>query len=309
MENKNNFNQEITLRPLEEKDRLAVLNISAEVWEGTDYVPNVLDQWLKQEKGVALGLFDKLGLQGFAKLSFINETTAWMEGIRVAKASRGKGYGKILTDALVEIARKKACTKCQLSSFIENYESLQIIKKKGFVEKWAYKYMEFDAGSIDFEYVEKILLAYRIRCVKKVEGADFDALVAHLKEAEGTQNKGGYWSFDWTFKAVDENLVKALLEVGGLYAIETEDAKVMAYFGLSRLETKGPYQTLHFVSSQKETPVAVAFMVKAMKEAGENFASYMAPKGAEESVLKKMGYVILTDSETDAYLFEKGITL
>ena len=45
----------LVLRPVVEEDRARVCEISAQIWDGEDYVPNQFDDWLTDSEGAVIG--------------------------------------------------------------------------------------------------------------------------------------------------------------------------------------------------------------------------------------------------------------
>ena len=130
----------IQFRKAIESDRQDILRISAQVWDGGDYVPAVLDKWLAPEGGILWVAVVENQVAGFSRMTFLNSEQCWMEGIRVDEAHRGKGIGKALTDFQMKEAFNMNFKSCGLSSYIENTESLKILRADRFAETGRFKF-------------------------------------------------------------------------------------------------------------------------------------------------------------------------
>lgn len=95
----------LTIRPLRPADRERVLEIVADVWEGHDYLPQVLDDWLADPAGN----FQAGELEGVVvavhRWRPIQRTVAYYEGLRVASAHRRRGVGRAMLRAAIAEVR------------------------------------------------------------------------------------------------------------------------------------------------------------------------------------------------------------
>jgi GNAT superfamily N-acetyltransferase len=82
-----------------------VLEITARVWEGTDYLPHVLDRWLA-DPSATLEVAELDGIVvGFQRLRPITRRVVLYEGLRVAEEHRRRGVARaMLRHALEEAA-------------------------------------------------------------------------------------------------------------------------------------------------------------------------------------------------------------
>jgi GNAT superfamily N-acetyltransferase len=86
----------LEFRPLRPADRARVLEITARVWEGTDYLPNVLDRWLADPSAT----FEVAELEGLVvalhRMRPITTGVVIYEGLRVAEEYRRRGIAKAM---------------------------------------------------------------------------------------------------------------------------------------------------------------------------------------------------------------------
>ena len=91
------------------------------------YIPKRLEKIINGDKIISiLGLFENDELIGFISLfryeDDINaKETPWYATMYVKEEYRGKGYSKILNDAILEEAKNLGYDKVYLKSFLRNY--------------------------------------------------------------------------------------------------------------------------------------------------------------------------------------------
>ena len=67
----------IEVRPLTPEDRARVLEISSQIWDGDDWVPEALDSWFRTADGEAVAAVLDGTLIGFARRTWILPGHAW----------------------------------------------------------------------------------------------------------------------------------------------------------------------------------------------------------------------------------------
>ena len=83
-----------------------ILEISQHIWEGHDYLPFVIKDWLKDPNSHTYGIDVNNRIVAVANLRVIEEgRTGWMEGLRVHPDHTGKGYANILTEHIIKKAK------------------------------------------------------------------------------------------------------------------------------------------------------------------------------------------------------------
>ena len=90
--------EQISIRRAQESDRRALELIAARTWEGHDYLPEVISDWLADHEGefVVATLGAEGRVVGTGKLTRLGTGEWWMEGMRVDPDMYGKGIGGIL---------------------------------------------------------------------------------------------------------------------------------------------------------------------------------------------------------------------
>lgn len=303
----------VSVRQAQNSDKDAILAISAQIWGGSDYVPMVLDKWMKADTGILWVAEDDGLIAGFSRMTFLNNNRCWMEGIRVDPAQRGKGIGKALTQFQLEEAHRRGYGCCALSSYVENYESLHIIRKNGFIEIADFKFYEYAVPSSEeqdelWEQEQHRAAmerqAHLENChISHLGSEDWLLIETYLKESNVLSDRNGYMSYDWTFEWATEPFLKQRLAAGDFYLLEKQGESTI--LSISKLHAKGNYHTLNYVSNLTLEAEAVAFALEHMCQTGETACSYMAKDNKDIDVLKRLGFNVFNDETVDTFVFER----
>lgn len=140
----------LRLGTLEDYDDIC--EISSKIWEGDDYIPFVYKKWMESpDEGECIVAEIDNKVVGITKTTFLGDV-AWFEGIRVHYDYRGRKIGKALADEQFKRAFEGGYSRIELSSYIDNTESLAMIESKGFkrIGEWIHMYND-DFSSLPME--------------------------------------------------------------------------------------------------------------------------------------------------------------
>ena len=125
---------ELIIRPARFSDMNDIASISRTTWEGDDYLERLAPSWI-EDGGFYIGMLDNRGIGTF-RITLMPDGVLWFEGLRVHVDFRGKGYGRLLADDALEIAKekiRKGEAECvEFSTYFLNSESIIISKSQGF---------------------------------------------------------------------------------------------------------------------------------------------------------------------------------
>lgn len=125
---------ELIIRPARYVDMNDITSISRTTWEGDDYLEKAAPSWI-EDGGFYIGLLDNRGIGTF-RITLMPQSVLWFEGLRIHVNHRGKGYGRILADAALEIAKERIRNgeaECvEFSTYFLNTESIIISESQGF---------------------------------------------------------------------------------------------------------------------------------------------------------------------------------
>ncbi|MCP4646237.1 MAG: GNAT family N-acetyltransferase, partial [bacterium] len=101
---------------------------------GDDYLELVSEKWLNQTGFYVGEVNGKVIACG--KITILPEKIAWLEGLRVHGNFRGNGYGRLLSDQILQIAKRRLNNgefrNIEFSTYVSNIESISMAEKQGF---------------------------------------------------------------------------------------------------------------------------------------------------------------------------------
>jgi GNAT superfamily N-acetyltransferase len=95
----------VTLRPVRPADRERVLEITSDVWEGRDYLPEVFEEWVADPGSTFQAAEVEGEVVGVQRLRPIGPGIAFYEGLRVATTHRRRGIARSMLRQALEQAR------------------------------------------------------------------------------------------------------------------------------------------------------------------------------------------------------------
>lgn len=108
-----------------------MLDITRNVWNGTDYLPSVWHAWLSGSNSHLMAAEVDGRLVGLQHVDIQPEGDAWLEGVRVAEDVQGRGVGAQLLCEGLEWARRMGCPCARLATSDSNVGSERIAQKAG----------------------------------------------------------------------------------------------------------------------------------------------------------------------------------
>lgn len=176
----------IEIRRAREEDRERILAISSQIWDGYDYVPNVLDEWMTCRSGELLVAVLDGTLAAFSYRTCVAPGHAWLQGIRTDSALRGRGAGRMLTEASLERSWRDGARRVGLSTYIDNQASMHIVEAFGFHRVASFVYLEGD-------------LAARAEPAPVAETLTEDEAIRFVAQSEFLAAANGRYPSGWKF--------------------------------------------------------------------------------------------------------------
>lgn len=128
----------IELRTMTYQDYNDVAELCKDIWEGTDYLPQLFHQWVDDKAGLFIGAVDTETnkVVGTDKYSVLSDGSGWLEGIRVHKDYRGRKLAKLMAEYIMGFAIKELkagkINKLAFSTHASAVESITMMKKLNF---------------------------------------------------------------------------------------------------------------------------------------------------------------------------------
>lgn len=280
----------IEIRRAELGDKPRIVEISSKIWDGDDYLPHIFEKWVEEEGGEFSVITVDGVVAGCSKMTLLPENVLWLEGIRVDTEYRGRGLGKKMAEYQLKKAKELGYSRLELSTFVENYESLAIIEKRGFRRIASFKFLlttfeeEFSFGADNID----LSLANRVENVDEVLGL--------LNELD-TENRQSYVNLDWTFVKCDRAILEAFVNKGMIYKMGNT---VFAYGDWNQ---KDDGMTLYFMYGDDCESALQHVLVKAKRDGASNVIMMSAGGKVEQDLLRKHGFIALTEEENDAFVY------
>jgi GNAT superfamily N-acetyltransferase len=126
----------LTIRLATSADKAPVLDFCATTWSHGDYVGAVWDDWLADpDSALLVGTLDGQPV-ALAHVQVTHDTVAsagWFEGLRVAPAQRGRGFGRQMLERSILEARQRGVTVLRLLTNHANVVMPVLLPRLGFV--------------------------------------------------------------------------------------------------------------------------------------------------------------------------------
>jgi len=108
-----------------------MLELTRNVWDGSDYVPSSWETWLQDAQG-ELWVAELDGrVVGLQHAALQPDASVWLEGIRVDEEVQGRGIGSVLLRHAVDWSRKMGVRAIRLSTYSENQASNAMAERQG----------------------------------------------------------------------------------------------------------------------------------------------------------------------------------
>lgn len=124
--------EELTLRPVRPADRQRVVEMTADVWEGHDYLPQVFDEWVADPAADFVAAEDDGQVVGLQRTRPIAPGVLFYEGLRVASTHRRQGLARAMLRAALTSARESGYQRVRLVTG-DNPASQGLFESEGFL--------------------------------------------------------------------------------------------------------------------------------------------------------------------------------
>jgi GNAT superfamily N-acetyltransferase len=195
------------VRPARPSDKQPLMSFIKDVWGGTDYIPHVWNRWLK-DPGGKMFVVESGGVPvGMNRIRFLEDGSAWFEGVRVHPDFRGRGLASLLGENSMKFAKKLGITTYRLTSGSHNHAAHRQIARINFKEIARFSVYEPPKG---MKFTDR-RAAYNARAndIAKVED-----LIEETSE-HGLA-KGVFWH-DFTATSLTHDVIKILVNEGAVH--------------------------------------------------------------------------------------------
>lgn len=249
----------IRFRKARRQDKEKILRIASHTWEGWDYVPLLLDDWLREG-----GLFvaeAKGRIVGMTKTTVLSPGELWLEGLRVAEDLRRQGIGEKLAKFQLNEALSRKPHSLRLSTAEINRTSIGIIERLGFRLFCTFTYLEAE--------VRKPREAPLLWPLKPEEES-----WKMVKESEFLRYSRGLLPMGWIFYQATQDLVVNLVRSG----MTLQSQRGTAILQPHRYDPKRSAEIAFFSTPPKEVPELLEGVNSIAFEAGYEKLSCFLPQ-------------------------------
>ncbi len=280
--------EEFTIESIDRSGREEVLKLTEDIWEGHDYIPDVIDEWI-EDGGFIAGRVD-CETVAVAKHTEQRDDVYWLEGLRVQPDHQGEGYGREMIEGHIDLLEEKGYEALRFLTTQDKDPVKKVVSEKGFKVKQSYHYLRLDEDGLrgrkeELEkYKDNIDPVIKENSKKEVKDFVFSSVEIEEYKKE--------FLASWTCKRINEDLLEKEVEKGNCFSIrEDGDVDSLAFFYHYE-----PYESLSipFISGSKEglERLIDRGMVRSIEEdrsrysiktASEEIASIAEERGIERS--------------------------
>jgi len=272
---------DIELRPATPEDRPRIVEISSQIWDGHDYVPELLDEWFADANGEIVAALLHGELAGFARRTWLAPRLAWFEGLRADQAEAA-GAARIC-----------------LSTYVDNESSIHIIESCGFqlVATFVYRERPADAPRIEASPDADP----RIVAVTERETIDFVADSPFLRLANRRFPRG------WRFFPFDHDPAAAVARMSVRLGWRSRRLEALL---CSRWPPGAPKTVVNFLDGEPEAMRRLLHHALALYPGAE--IAFMVPAAerrvaAVDPLLEEHGFALWADGDPDVFLYELSL--
>ena len=278
-------------------DRARILEISAQIWDGEDYVPELLDGWFADCEGeLAVATLDDCVI-AFAHRTWLCPQIAWFEGIRTDPAFQGRGAGKAITEYFVRAARIAGATHIELSTYIDNEASIHIIESYGFSLVGTFTHLERAA---DLELSSDVGESANIRPISEQETVEFVRESKFLALARGRFPRG------WRFFPFDHDPCEAIARLECRLGFQEKD-ELKAVLCIRHKPAHGGPSTINFLDGETLAMRVLlnhALHLYACRTMGIMVPVHLGRHAAALDLLREAGFTSWSEFDPDVFAYE-----
>ncbi|TMC61252.1 MAG: GNAT family N-acetyltransferase [Chloroflexota bacterium] len=204
---------ETEIRPARPEDREAVFAFCEQTWEWGDYIEYVWDEWLHDSKGILFVATIDGKSVAVSHLQMLNETDAWLEGMRVDPAYRQHGLAKALDDVMLAEAMRRGATNVRLITESANTIAISLIERGFFRKIGSFALFRAKAETVP----EK--RQYGLDTPQLATQADIDDIINYLNTSNIFPAIGGLYYHRFTAYRITGDLLEAKLRAQQVYIL------------------------------------------------------------------------------------------
>lgn len=197
----------LKVRPAVPSDRAPLMEFIKHVWGGHDYIPYVWDDWLLDKSG-RMFVVDLGGVPvAMNRVKFVEDGSAWFEGVRVHPRYRGKGIATMLGDNSIRIAKGRGIHTYRLTSSSWNHKAHRQVARMDFREIARVSVYEARKGDKHRRHRE----------VRRAGSEDLGRVVDMVKGSKEFKLGAGVMWDGYTAIALTRDVIRGRVQGGDVY--------------------------------------------------------------------------------------------
>jgi GNAT superfamily N-acetyltransferase len=204
-------------RPAKPADSPDVLDLTAQIWEGHDYIPKVWNEWLADRMGILAVAEADRKVVGIGKLTRLGAGEWWLEGLRVHPDYRGMKIGSKLFEFLLDQWRERGGGTIRLVTSSERVQVHHLCNRLG------------------FRHVESLLLMTAPpagrgeSAFELIAEADAPAALTLSEDAAQIRSSSGLIINGWRWSRLTEDRMREFIRRGRAWWWNNRSAVLMLY--------------------------------------------------------------------------------
>lgn len=301
-------NENINIRLVNDKDRDRILEISKQIWEGTDYIPNIIDKWMNSDDGLLFVLEYNGKITHFERLNIQSKNDGWIEGLRGDPEYRGKGFAQKLGEYIIEYSKKIGLKTLRASTYFKNDASINLTKKLGFDIKYKFLFGEKKLN------IDEIINEEQFKDIVLLNETDIDELLDFLENSKTFKEYGQFHTNGWHYEKHSKNVWLKVLKEQKLYGIKG-GKKIISLLMIETHNNRQSGKVISYIDSDYETikkliKFAEFQVLSECKKIDvlEYVIEYAAPKDSEiVTIMENENYKLWEESDANVIIFERNI--
>jgi ribosomal protein S18 acetylase RimI-like enzyme len=225
----------IEVRTARAEDRDTVLAFCEHTWDWGDYIVWVWDKWLSDEQGRLLVATVDGRAVGLLHLRMLNESEAWLEGIRIDPAYRRQGIASALLRAALAEAMQRGATTVRLATEATNRPAMALFEKHHM--RQVSSFVSYSAPSLK-ELPRRLAT---LQMPEEARESDLEEIIAYLNVSNIFPLTGGLYYYGTTAYRISDRLLRAHILAGHVYLLRRWDR----LDGLAIAERRESHHGLH----------------------------------------------------------------
>lgn len=208
---------QIEIRPARPEDRDAVLAFCTQTWDWGDYIEYVWDEWLHDPNGVLFVTTIDGQPVGVAHMRMLTPVEAWLEGMRIDPAYRGRGLAGALDNEMLAEAMRRGAKVARLITESTNSSSIRLLERGLMRQVGAYapyKAMPITAPSRRQYGLEMPTLATT---------ADLNDIIDYLNASNIFPAVGGLYYEGFTAYSITREMLETKIAAHSVYLLRRWD--------------------------------------------------------------------------------------